>query len=185
MVVFREIAMGLQFPHSPIALADGSVLVVEMKSGLLPQVFPHGERTVIAELGGGPSGRHWGRMGVSIFVTQEDLRGRSIGMDCGLQVIKRQTTLSATAVRFGHHPAWCSTGMAVFGSPMLASSDHENETGLEFITPRRMAAVLQRRFSRSTVRAGLVSHETRLACMLQKLLAADYGRGMSLGQEEF
>lgn len=56
MATLREMTTGLQFPRSPIALADGSVLVVEMKSGLLTQVFPNGKRAVMAELGGGPSG---------------------------------------------------------------------------------------------------------------------------------
>ncbi len=46
----------LEFPEGPIALADGSVLVVEIKGGRLTRVDPDGRKTVVAELGGGPNG---------------------------------------------------------------------------------------------------------------------------------
>jgi gluconolactonase len=52
----REIARGLQFPEGPIAMRDGSVLLVEIKRGTLSRVSPDGEITVVAELGGGPNG---------------------------------------------------------------------------------------------------------------------------------
>ena len=56
MTEIREIACGLQFPEGPIALADGSVLVVEIKRGTLSRVTPDGRIDVIAETGGGPNG---------------------------------------------------------------------------------------------------------------------------------
>ncbi len=56
MTQVREIASGLQFPEGPIALADGSVLVVEIKRGTLTRVKPNGKLEVIAETGGGPNG---------------------------------------------------------------------------------------------------------------------------------
>ncbi len=56
MVKIREIACGLQFPEGPIALDDGSVLVVEIKRGTLTRVKPDGKLQVIAETGGGPNG---------------------------------------------------------------------------------------------------------------------------------
>ncbi len=49
-------ARGLQFPEGPVALADGSVLVVEIAAGRLTRVSPSGELQVVAELGGGPNG---------------------------------------------------------------------------------------------------------------------------------
>jgi len=52
----RLVARGLQFPEGPIALADGSVLLVEIAAGRLTRVAPDGELTVVAELGGGPNG---------------------------------------------------------------------------------------------------------------------------------
>lgn len=50
------IATGLQFPEGPIALPDGSVLVVELAGGRLIRVLPTGALEVVAELGGGPNG---------------------------------------------------------------------------------------------------------------------------------
>jgi len=52
----REIATGLQFPEGPIALDDGSVILVEIKRGTLSRVFPDGRIQVVAECGGGPNG---------------------------------------------------------------------------------------------------------------------------------
>lgn len=52
----REIACGLQFPEGPIALDDGSVLLVEIARGTLSRVTPDGRVHVVADLGGGPNG---------------------------------------------------------------------------------------------------------------------------------
>lgn len=54
------IATGLRFPEGPVALADGSVLVVEIAGGCLTRVLPGGELKVVAELGGGPNGAAMG-----------------------------------------------------------------------------------------------------------------------------
>jgi gluconolactonase len=55
-VSMRPVATGLQFPEGPIALGDGSVLLVEIKRGTLSHVSPDGRVRVVAELGGGPNG---------------------------------------------------------------------------------------------------------------------------------
>jgi len=44
----RDIASGLQFPEGPIAMADGSVLLVEIKRGTLSRVRPDGVVSVVA-----------------------------------------------------------------------------------------------------------------------------------------
>ncbi|MFW6093123.1 MAG: SMP-30/gluconolactonase/LRE family protein [Pseudomonadota bacterium] len=49
------IAEGLQFPEGPIAMPDGSVVVVEIARGTLSRVRD-GRVEVAAELGGGPNG---------------------------------------------------------------------------------------------------------------------------------
>ena len=46
----------LQFPEGPIALDDGSVLVVEIARGTLSRVGPDGKIDVVADTGGGPNG---------------------------------------------------------------------------------------------------------------------------------
>jgi gluconolactonase len=56
MSEIREIAAGLQFPEGPIAMPDGSVLVVEIRRGTLSRVTPDGKIHVVADTGGGPNG---------------------------------------------------------------------------------------------------------------------------------
>lgn len=52
----REVAGGLLFPEGPVALPDGSVLVVEIARGTLTRVRPDGHTSIVARLGGGPNG---------------------------------------------------------------------------------------------------------------------------------
>ncbi len=56
MTEFRELATGLQFPEGPVALSDGSVLVVEIRRGTLTRVGADGDQEIVAALGGGPNG---------------------------------------------------------------------------------------------------------------------------------
>ena len=56
MAELRDVASGLQFPEGPVALPDGSVLVVEIRRGTLTRVDPSGRLTVVAQTGGGPNG---------------------------------------------------------------------------------------------------------------------------------
>ncbi len=50
------IADGLEFPEGPIAMADGSVILVEIKRQTLTRVLPNGRKEIIAEIPGGPNG---------------------------------------------------------------------------------------------------------------------------------
>ncbi|PFG96446.1 gluconolactonase [Saccharopolyspora erythraea NRRL 2338] len=52
----REISSGLRFPEGPVALGDGSVLVVEIERGTLSRVAADGSVSVVADCGGGPNG---------------------------------------------------------------------------------------------------------------------------------
>ncbi|MFM8846857.1 MAG: SMP-30/gluconolactonase/LRE family protein [Actinomycetota bacterium] len=53
---FIEVASGLKFPEGPIAMADGSVILVEMFGPRLTRVRPDGTKQTIAEIAGGPNG---------------------------------------------------------------------------------------------------------------------------------
>ncbi|GAT14654.1 gluconolactonase [Mycolicibacterium thermoresistibile] len=50
------LAQGLAFPESPIAEADGSVLVSEIAGGCITRVRPDGTTEKVADTGGGPNG---------------------------------------------------------------------------------------------------------------------------------
>jgi gluconolactonase len=56
MTEFREITTGLRFPEGPIAMPDGSVVLVEIERGTLTRVRPDGRKEVVAKTGGGPNG---------------------------------------------------------------------------------------------------------------------------------
>jgi gluconolactonase len=60
MPAITEIATGLLFPEGPIAMSDGTVILVEIQRGTLSRVFPDGKVEVIADLGGGPNGAAMG-----------------------------------------------------------------------------------------------------------------------------
>ena len=52
----RTITDGLQFPEGPIAMDDGSVVLVEIARGTLTRVGRDGSVEVVADCGGGPNG---------------------------------------------------------------------------------------------------------------------------------
>ena len=57
---FEVMCEGLEFPEGPIAMPDGSVILVEIKRRTLTRVQPDGRTEVIAETGGGPNGAAFG-----------------------------------------------------------------------------------------------------------------------------
>lgn len=56
MAEVREIASGLRFPEGPIAMPDGSVVLVEMFGQCITRVWPDGSTETVAEVPGGPNG---------------------------------------------------------------------------------------------------------------------------------
>ena len=56
MKPMRVLTDGLQFPEGPIAMPDGSIIVVEIGRGTLTRVLVNGRKEVIADTGGGPNG---------------------------------------------------------------------------------------------------------------------------------
>jgi len=61
------LAEGLQFPEGPIAMGDGSVILVEIQRRTLTRVW-NGKSEVIADIGGGPNGAALGPDG-AIYIT--------------------------------------------------------------------------------------------------------------------
>ncbi len=56
----RFVAEGLDFPGGPLVLPDGDVMVAEIGGGTLVRVGRDGSRSVLAEVGGAPTGAAWG-----------------------------------------------------------------------------------------------------------------------------
>jgi gluconolactonase len=64
----KQITSGLRFPEGPMAMPDGSVILVEIQRQTLSRVTPDGKIHVVATLGGGPNGAAMGPGG-KIYVT--------------------------------------------------------------------------------------------------------------------
>ncbi len=54
--MFTTVASGLRFPEGPVAMPDGSVIVVEIAAGRITRVRPDGATETVATPGGGPNG---------------------------------------------------------------------------------------------------------------------------------
>ncbi|HET6183763.1 MAG TPA: SMP-30/gluconolactonase/LRE family protein [Acetobacteraceae bacterium] len=52
----RVVATGLSFPEGPVAMRDGSVVLVEIERQSVSRVLPDGRVEVVARTGGGPNG---------------------------------------------------------------------------------------------------------------------------------
>src|SRR3954463_13991636 len=76
---FELVAEGLKFPEGPIAMADGSVVLVEIQRQTLSRVHPDGKIEVIAELGGGPNGAAVGPDGAFYVCNNGGLQGHDRG----------------------------------------------------------------------------------------------------------
>ena len=56
MKAFTEIAQGLRFPEGPVAMPDGSVILVEIEAGRVTRCWGEGKSETVAVTGGGPNG---------------------------------------------------------------------------------------------------------------------------------
>jgi gluconolactonase len=56
----RVLATDLAFPEGPVVMADGSVVLVEIRAQQLTRVWPDGRKEVVARIPGGPNGAAMG-----------------------------------------------------------------------------------------------------------------------------
>ena len=56
MANVRVVTTGLEFPEGPVAMPDGSVVLVEVRGCRLTRVWPDGRKETVAEVPGGPNG---------------------------------------------------------------------------------------------------------------------------------
>jgi gluconolactonase len=52
----RDVTGGLRFPEGPVAMPDGSVILVEIAAARLTRVLPDGTKQLVAQMTGGPNG---------------------------------------------------------------------------------------------------------------------------------
>ena len=87
------VAENLDFPEGPIAMADGSIILTEIKGQRLSRITPDGKKTTVAETGGGPNGAAIGPDG-AIYVTNNG--GSFEWLDVGGLTIPGPTPASHT-----------------------------------------------------------------------------------------
>ena len=56
MTNLRVIATGLRFPEGPVAMQDGSIVLVEIERQTITRVHQDGRTEIVAQTGGGPNG---------------------------------------------------------------------------------------------------------------------------------
>ena len=84
---FAVIGRDLVFPEGPVALDDGSVVLVEIGRGTLSKVAPNGLVSVVATMGGGPNGAAIGPDGACY-----------VANDGGLTIVKNDGRWAITGV---------------------------------------------------------------------------------------
>src|ERR1700733_13348254 len=52
----QEVASGLKFPEGPVAMDDGSIILVEIAAGRITRIKTDGKKKTVATPGGGPNG---------------------------------------------------------------------------------------------------------------------------------
>mgnify|MGYP000022708021 CR=1 FL=1 len=107
------LATGLQFPEGPIAMPDGSILLVEIERGTLSRVS-NGQIDVVAQLGGGPNGAAIGPDGACYICNNGGFEWIKVG--------------DKTRERSGIAQYWCDTFLAYCGA--LRSVDQYQNVGV-------------------------------------------------------
>ena len=69
------LAQGLAFPEGPVAMADGSVILVEIDAGFITRCLADGSTQLVAEVGGGPNGAAIGPDGALYVCNNGSFRG--------------------------------------------------------------------------------------------------------------
>ena len=60
MTHYTVMAEGLEFPEGPVAMKDGSVILVEIKARCITRVYPDGRKERIVATDGAPNGAAFG-----------------------------------------------------------------------------------------------------------------------------
>ena len=51
----QEVANGLKFPEGPVAMDDGSIVLVEIAAGKITRIKKDGKKQTLSSPGGGPN----------------------------------------------------------------------------------------------------------------------------------
>ena len=100
MAELRVLATGLEFPEGPVAMPDGSVVLVEIRGRRLTRVYPDGRKEVVAQIPGGPNGAALGPDGILINMS----RGSVVDEPALIEALQQKKILSAGLDVFAREP---------------------------------------------------------------------------------
>ncbi len=112
---FEVLAEGLLFPEGPVAMPDGSVILVEIARGTLSRVW-NGRTEVVSDIGGGPNGAALGPDG-AMYVCNNGGGGMA---SLGSTVAVRPGGIDRVDLATGRHERVYET---VGGHPLSAPND--------------------------------------------------------------
>ena len=189
-----EVTSGLKFPEGPIAMPDGSVILVEIARGTLSRVAPDGKIEIIAETGGGPNGAALGPDG-AVYICNNGgfewyesnglLFAGDIAADySGGRIERVDIATGKVDVLYteceGNRCVGLmilfSTSKAVFGSPIWARAMGGKKTAALFM-PRLTAHTSKKWFSRLRPPMVWASARMRILFMSLKRKARVCGNG--------
>lgn len=81
----RVITEDLEFPEGPVAMPDGSVILVEIRGKRLTRVYPNGRKETVAQVPGGPNGAALGPDGKMWICNNGGLTWDARGLTAPLQ----------------------------------------------------------------------------------------------------
>ena len=93
MSEFKIITEDLLFPEGPIAMPDGSIILVEIARGTLTRVLSSGRKEIIATIGGGPNGAAIGPDGACYICNNGVLNGKKTLIQAVLDLLDKQMTM--------------------------------------------------------------------------------------------
>ena len=209
MADVTHIASDLQFPEGPIALSDGSILLVEIKRGTLTWLEADGAVRQRFDLGGGPNGAAFGPDG-KVYVCNnggcfdwQDVMGltfpgpvpagvdaagsiQRVDLDSGEveTVYTESVTPDGDRCRCGRRTTSSSTPTAASGSPTTASVTDGARTSPASTTPPSTVVVSSRRSIRSTPPTASACRPTGPSSTWPRPTPAGCGAGRSPGPGE-
>ena len=154
---FKEIATGLKFPEGPVAMDDGSVIIVEIPIGRITRVTMDGKLHTVATPGGGPNGlavgpdghlyccNNGGNFEMNIVNglmipghTPPDHKGGRISASTSRPARSTFSTRNATGRSFSRQTTSSSIPQAASGSPIMPATMRSGDCTARCITPKPM-----------------------------------------------
>jgi len=129
------VAEGLAFPEGPVALGDGSVLVVEMLAGRVSRVGPDGSVEIVAVVGGGPNGAAIGPDG-ALYVCNNGGTDPAKAIGGRIQRVELATGAFDTVyTACGDRPLMAPNDLVFDSSGNFYFTDHCHEGGIYYASP--------------------------------------------------